>query len=384
MGAEATAQGNAIRFAPGKFRPDTKEGRELLGHELSHVRTQAEGNVRVNVPGSNINFDQEQESAGDMSGRDFAAGTLSDAVPVAVSGMSAYGAPAQGSWFGRKKTPIHQQSPEKIKAYLQEKLQANNKKSNEGMTQFQKMFPDQKYKVSGPDSIDSRIVGPLGGAMDEKSRKEFFEDYGSFDPKRRKKHVGNYMDKLSGQILNMTPEMAGEDYILNNIDKVMEISNNSTGFDNIKAENPQYEFTKKQKDVFGAAGEGMANYSMMLTFMLGKYGLNQKGEDADVMPQEVSNLMIDQTRNDYLKSLGNVAKVKEQYPNQPQGGFGQGMSKLWSGVKGFGSTAASLAGAGAMAGVNKIGSGLKSGAKALGNLGGNVSKKWNKLRHIFD
>ncbi|WP_417019001.1 DUF4157 domain-containing protein, partial [Anaerotruncus massiliensis (ex Liu et al. 2021)] len=45
MGARAVARGNVISFAPGEFTPGTAEGRMVLGHELEHVRSQAEGEV---------------------------------------------------------------------------------------------------------------------------------------------------------------------------------------------------------------------------------------------------------------------------------------------------------------------------------------------------
>jgi hypothetical protein len=37
LGARAFAAGRDIGFAPGEWRPETAEGRRLLGHELAHV-----------------------------------------------------------------------------------------------------------------------------------------------------------------------------------------------------------------------------------------------------------------------------------------------------------------------------------------------------------
>jgi Domain of unknown function (DUF4157) len=45
IGAVALATGTDIYFAPGRFRPDTRDGRFLLAHELAHVVQQAEGRV---------------------------------------------------------------------------------------------------------------------------------------------------------------------------------------------------------------------------------------------------------------------------------------------------------------------------------------------------
>ena len=45
-GAEAVAQGNKIAFAPGKLDFSSIQGQALLGHEISHVASQARGEVK--------------------------------------------------------------------------------------------------------------------------------------------------------------------------------------------------------------------------------------------------------------------------------------------------------------------------------------------------
>ena len=44
-GARALAFGNQVAFAPGQFRPGSSEGQNLIGHELSHVVQQTNGQV---------------------------------------------------------------------------------------------------------------------------------------------------------------------------------------------------------------------------------------------------------------------------------------------------------------------------------------------------
>lgn len=63
LGALAYAQGRDVYFAPGAFRPQTSEGRQLLGHELTHVAQQAEGRVRptARTMGAEINEDPRLE-----------------------------------------------------------------------------------------------------------------------------------------------------------------------------------------------------------------------------------------------------------------------------------------------------------------------------------
>jgi hypothetical protein len=51
MGALAFTTGTDIYFAPGQYRPETAQGRRLLGHELAHVVQQRQGRVRA-VPGT--------------------------------------------------------------------------------------------------------------------------------------------------------------------------------------------------------------------------------------------------------------------------------------------------------------------------------------------
>ncbi|MEJ8546930.1 DUF4157 domain-containing protein [Brevibacillus borstelensis] len=76
IGAVAFAQGNDIHFAPGAYRPDTKSGQKLLGHELTHVVQQREGRVKPNLPGSDlpINDDPGLEREADLRGLQAAAG----------------------------------------------------------------------------------------------------------------------------------------------------------------------------------------------------------------------------------------------------------------------------------------------------------------------
>jgi hypothetical protein len=73
LGAVAYTQGNDIHFSPGKFRPEGAAGRELLGHELTHVVQQRAG--RVPVPQGSlgkrapINADPALEAEADGLGR---------------------------------------------------------------------------------------------------------------------------------------------------------------------------------------------------------------------------------------------------------------------------------------------------------------------------
>ena len=70
IGAHAFTQGNNVHFAQGKFDPSTKSGKQLLGHELSHVVQQKNGQVKPNIQmkGMAINNEDKHESEADKQG----------------------------------------------------------------------------------------------------------------------------------------------------------------------------------------------------------------------------------------------------------------------------------------------------------------------------
>ena len=63
-GAEAVTKGNNIAFAPGKLDFSSTRGQALLGHEISHVASQAKGEVK----GSGLVNDSALEARADQEG----------------------------------------------------------------------------------------------------------------------------------------------------------------------------------------------------------------------------------------------------------------------------------------------------------------------------
>lgn len=99
IGARAYARGNVIDFAPGSFQPGSKEGEAVIGHEVSHVIQQAQGQVRADTPFSPVNSDPALEHAADtMTQR-----APSSAAPASIPAMSYSAAPVQGFFGGLKK-----------------------------------------------------------------------------------------------------------------------------------------------------------------------------------------------------------------------------------------------------------------------------------------
>jgi hypothetical protein len=80
IGALAFTVGTDLYFAPGQYQPHTQNGRELIGHELTHVVQQREG--RVGNPfdgGVAVVHDEELEAEADRHGRAAAQAKLSSA-----------------------------------------------------------------------------------------------------------------------------------------------------------------------------------------------------------------------------------------------------------------------------------------------------------------
>ena len=67
IGADAVAQGNLIRFAPGAFSRG-ESGERLLSHELSHVIQQSQGKAMGSAPGMPY-YDAGAEQAADHRSR---------------------------------------------------------------------------------------------------------------------------------------------------------------------------------------------------------------------------------------------------------------------------------------------------------------------------
>ncbi|MEO1653852.1 MAG: DUF4157 domain-containing protein [Bacteroidota bacterium] len=74
VGALAYTQGNELTFAPGQFQPQSKQGQELIGHELAHVQQQKQGRVQATTQtkGLPVNDDPALEKEADVIGEKIA------------------------------------------------------------------------------------------------------------------------------------------------------------------------------------------------------------------------------------------------------------------------------------------------------------------------
>lgn len=89
VGAVAYTQGTDIHFAPGAYDPGSISGRQLLGHELTHVVQQAQGRVSATTQakGMGVNDDVGLEREADVLGAKAAQHTLTNSVAHTVSPM---------------------------------------------------------------------------------------------------------------------------------------------------------------------------------------------------------------------------------------------------------------------------------------------------------
>ncbi|WP_437745586.1 DUF4157 domain-containing protein [Sorangium sp. So ce1504] len=88
LGALAYTQGSEIHVAPGRWAPETRQGQELLGHELAHVVQQRAGRVQATAQykGIGLNDAPALEAEADTLGARAAAGAVAihDGSPVGL------------------------------------------------------------------------------------------------------------------------------------------------------------------------------------------------------------------------------------------------------------------------------------------------------------
>ena len=120
LGADAVAQGDLIRFAPGAFQPGTEAGERLLSHELGHVVQQGRGGAMGGAAGLPL-YDSGAEAGADAIAAQAMDGGLSGGLQ-SFSPAPAAQAPMLGnaftdffkSLFGFDETPSRNGSEESI------------------------------------------------------------------------------------------------------------------------------------------------------------------------------------------------------------------------------------------------------------------------------
>lgn len=165
VGALAYTQGSEIHFAPGRYAPNTREGQELLGHELTHVIQQRQGRVKptTEVNGLPVNDDAGLEKEADSMGRRAVASpapAVSGNYGSATNGSS----PAQAKMAPAPNPPI-QMRPFSKKKYAEEETGEQQNEDAENVSS------DLESSESEQESEDDELIGdstPLPGGRKRK------------------------------------------------------------------------------------------------------------------------------------------------------------------------------------------------------------------------
>ena len=110
IGALGFTRGTDIFFAPGRFDPASPQGLELIGHELAHVKQQAEGRVPANaeIGGAPANDDPALEREADELGAKAARGEAAHG----PAGPQAEGAPVAPPSHGPAQAKAASEAPD--------------------------------------------------------------------------------------------------------------------------------------------------------------------------------------------------------------------------------------------------------------------------------
>ena len=148
-GANAVAQGSRIAFAPGALDFASTSGQALLGHELSHVVSQARGEVT----GSGFLSDQALEARADREGALAAAGQQVYTGPVTASLSPVSAASAAGPMQASKASEKATKHMNKSAQYLQQIAGSSTK---DAKTLMKKAAKEHKWMNYWANKITDR------------------------------------------------------------------------------------------------------------------------------------------------------------------------------------------------------------------------------------
>ena len=172
-GAEAVAQGNNIVFAPGNTDFSSRKGQQLLGHELSHVMSQARGEVT----GRGFLNSSALEARADREGAMAAAGEqVYGGAAAPLSAASA--APAAGPMQASKRTAPEKKAS-KLAAMAEEVEDMKHMDTSEYSDKKRKKYQEKlnkKYmdyqRFAGKVGSDEETYHALYKMRNDKRKKE--------------------------------------------------------------------------------------------------------------------------------------------------------------------------------------------------------------------
>lgn len=175
-GFEAVAQGGTIGFAPGRFRPETASGRSVIGHEISHVVSQARG--ESSGAGGRLLHSSMLEHRADAQGTRAASGLPVGGERIRVGSGNSANAPAQGIITKSDKMKVVNKAPfirEGVwKRGLDDMFLLRAKLVDEAEKAPTGSAPTRvrrSKKVSGRDRLDTAMdaIDPLGSGSSSAS-----------------------------------------------------------------------------------------------------------------------------------------------------------------------------------------------------------------------
>ncbi len=209
-GAGAMTQGSDIAFAPGMLDFSSFGGQSLLGHEISHVVSQARGEVS----GGGFLNDAALEARADREGAMAAAGQ-SVALPASsLSPVSAAGAsgPMQAGnkvdKYGSRQAAAFDKSVLSEDPKEREKLRAEAEKNR---VKKEKAMRRKGMSQEEIDADNRRVTGGMGQMARAHDR---FFGQGGQDRAGWMQHLGKIMDSMSDEQLTGGDEAEFRDYLV--------------------------------------------------------------------------------------------------------------------------------------------------------------------------
>ena len=264
-GAEAVAQGSKIAFAPGKLDFSSTRGQALLGHEISHVASQARGEVK----GSGLVNDSALEARADREGLMAARGESvtqgygGAAAPLSSSSAASAAGPMQAKSGKKKKQPKSGKKKKKQKMTTRDIVNQMYRYSAGKMRQdleYDRAFENKKQELLRKNNgmTDESAETEAGKSINK-------EDFAYLDEKEEKW----LQDMFNNPTMDITREITERQ------DMLAEKIYNARIYEGAKPENAKEDKGKLDLDArYSPSGTDYAVFD----YMMNNFDINKKGE----------------------------------------------------------------------------------------------------------
>ena len=264
-GAEAVAQGSKIAFTPGKLDFSSIHGQALLGHEISHVASQARGEV----PGSGLVNDSALEERADREGLMAARGESvtqgygGAAAPLSSSSAASAAGPMQAKSGKKKKQSKSGKRKKKQKMTTREIVNQMYRFSAGKMRQdleYDRAFENKKQELLRKNNgmTDESAETEAGKSINK-------EDFAYLDKKEEKW----LQDMFNNPTMDITRKITERQ------DMLAEKIYNARIYEGAKPENANEDKGKLDLDArYSSSGTDYAVFD----YMMNNFDINKKGE----------------------------------------------------------------------------------------------------------